>query len=53
MKDTLMRLQDERKEIVRKYREREISSKDAIKLLRENDQKKLRAKRRISKAAAC
>ena len=40
MNHTLIRLQDERKEIMRKYRQHEIPSREAIRLLRVNDDAK-------------
>lgn len=38
MAEKMMKLQDERKEILRSYRQKEIRSADAIRLLRENDE---------------
>ena len=37
MAKKLMQLQDQRKEILKRYRNHEIQSKEAIRLLREND----------------
>lgn len=46
----LMQLQDERNAIVRQYKRHEIRSKDAIRLLRENEKKMTEAKRQYAKA---
>lgn len=46
----LMDLQDERNAIVRQYKRHEIRSKDAIRLLRENEKKMTEAKRQYAKA---
>ena len=46
----LMKLQDERNDIVRQYKRHEIRSKDAIGLLKENEKKMTEAKRQYEKA---
>lgn len=46
----LMELQDERNAIVRQYKLHEIRSKDAIRLLKENEKKMTEAKRQYAKA---
>jgi hypothetical protein len=45
----LMQLQDDRNDIVRRYKRHEIRSADAIKLLRENEKKMALAKRQYAK----
>ena len=45
MEKMLMKLQDERNAIIRSYKRREIHSKDACRLLRENDVKQKLARR--------
>lgn len=45
MDKIMMKLQDERNAIIRSYKRREIHSKDACRLLRENDIKKKLARR--------
>ena len=45
----LMKLQDERNDIVRQYKRHEIRSKDAIRLLKENEKKMTEAKRQYAK----
>lgn len=46
MPEKIMKLQDERNDIIRRYKRRELRSAEAIKLLRENDDKMAEAKKR-------
>lgn len=50
MPKKIMKLQDERNDIIRRYKRHEIRSAEAIKLLRENDTKMADARKGKRKA---